>query len=298
MHDFSAEILKLCKRKSTWFLGAMLFITVLLFSYVLVYALSTALPAEGGASSGALQEGVKGSATQVKAQSEDQRAQEALLANLLPENLVSSLLPISSSIGGTVSLILGVLIIGSEYKWGTLKTVLAQRSSRATVLLGKLLAAGTALVLFVLLAFGAGFIGSFTISRLEHLTIHWPSIGNLAAGIGALWLVFMTWTTFGMLLAVLFRGSSLAIGVGLIYSLVLESMLAGPTAKFEVWEIVRTLLPGQSSSALAFSFSTTPEIPGNSTFLSPGLTALVLGTYVIGFFLLTVCILRNRDVGH
>lgn len=287
--DLAAELLKLGKRPSTWILGAILFVAVLLFSYVLIYALAAALPAAGEARAGDTQAGTS---------LEAQPSREELMGGLLPESLLESVLPASSGLGGTLALILGVLAVGSEYGWGTLKTVLTQGSGRVGVLFGKLLAVGVVLVGFVLLALAAGAIGSYGVALLEDSPVNWPPLGDLARGAGAAWLILTVWATLGAFLAVLFRGTSLAIGLGLVYALVLEAVITGLPAKNEALEEARKTLPGQSSSALAGSFGPpTQGAPGAPTLLDPGQATLVLILYVVVFCLLAALVLRGRDVG-
>ncbi|CAA9416820.1 MAG: hypothetical protein AVDCRST_MAG03-2258 [uncultured Rubrobacteraceae bacterium] len=274
--DLAAEWLKLRKRASTWVLGTVLFLSVLLFGYVLAYAFVATAPDAGGSPDG----------TSPAAQP----ALGEMLQDLLPENMVSNLLAATSGPGKILALVLGVMTVGSEYGWGTLKTILVQRSGRAGIAFGKLLAVGTALVAFVLAAFAAGAVGSCGVALVENVPVRWPGAGELVGGAVATWLILTTWAVLGAFLAALFRGTPIAVGVGLIYALVLEGIVASSPVENGVLKGALGMLPGQSSSSLASSFGPTAQSGGDSQ------AVLLLTFYVVGFSVATSLLLRARDV--
>ena len=107
---------------------------------------------------------------------------------------------------------MGALVAGSEYGWGTLKTILTQRPGRSAVLAGKLLAIVTAILVVVVGVFALNALWSWVIAATEDRAADWPSALELAKGIGAGWLVLGTWSLVGAALGILFRSTSLAIG--------------------------------------------------------------------------------------
>src|SRR5512133_1529461 len=128
--------------------------------------------------------------------------------------------------GGVFALMLGVFATGSEYGWDTLKTRFTQGPGRLRLFAAKLAALAVALVPFVLALFAAGAVSSFVIARIEDAPVHWPSAWLLVRAIGASWLILAVWAAPGALLGVLTRGTSLAIGVGILYALVIEGLLS------------------------------------------------------------------------
>ncbi len=64
------------------------------------------------------------------------------------------------------------------------------------------------------------------IARTEHAPVDWPGAGHLAAGLAAGWFVLVVWAAIGVLLATLTRGTAMAIGVGVVYALVIEGILS------------------------------------------------------------------------
>ena len=69
--------------------------------------------------------------------------------------------------GGVFALMLGVFAFGSEYGWGTLKTLFTQAPGRLRVFAAKLAALAIVLVPFVLALFAAGAVASYVIAQIE-----------------------------------------------------------------------------------------------------------------------------------
>ena len=225
-------------------------------------------------------------------------ASAALLPNLLPTNLVHWFVPTLSGLGGTLILVLAALIGGSEFGWSTLTTILTQRPGRLSVFTGKLLAIAVLLVLFVVLGYVAAAIGSLIVALLQHATVTWPPAADLARSAGAMFLIFAAWTAFGLGLAVLFRGTALAIGLGLAYALVIDRLVAAFSSISDIVKTVSQGLLGTNASALVdpFRASAIGEGTGAGAIAAPGQAAIVLGTYIVVFVVLAGILLQRRDV--
>ena len=281
--SFLAEFLKLRKRPAAWVLMLVWTTVVILFGYLFTYSFVSA-PAPEDAP-------------------REQRAQqeafsEELLSTLMPENLLENLFVNGTfAIGGAIVLILGALASGSEYGWGTLKTVLTQRPGRLGAFSGKLLALGAILVLFVLVGLAAGSLGSLVVARLEDAAVDWPPLRELAKGLGVGTLIFAVWGSLGFALAVLFRGTPLAIGLGLAYALAVENAIAALPIESEAFEDVRSLMLGENTSSVSGYFGSSSQAFGApEPLVEPGRAALVLTAYTVGFILLAAFFFRRRDV--
>jgi ABC-2 type transport system permease protein len=222
----------------------------------------------------------------------------ALLPSLLPTNLVHWFVPTLSSLGGTLILVLAALIGGSEFGWSTLKTILTQRPGRLSVFTGKLLAIAVLLVLFVVLGYVVAAIGSLIVALLQHATVTWPPATDLARSAGAMFLIFAAWTAFGLGLAVLFRGTALAIGLGLAYALVIDRLVAAFSSISDIVKTVSQGLLGTNASALVDPFrdSTIGEGTAAGAIAGPGQAAIVLSAYIVVFVVLAGILLQRRDV--
>lgn len=299
--SFQAEALKLRKRPAAWVL-ALIWVVIIAFSYFSTYAFTVNAPPPEAVGQGPNGEEVPAEVQQ-QMQEQEQAFNDAILESLYPENLVSNVLTGGvTNIGAALLLILGALVVGSEYGWGTLKTALTQRPNRLGVLLGKLMAFVVALVLFVALGFATAALCSFIIAQLQDASISWPSLTAFAKGFGAGTLIFAVWGAFGFALAALFRGTALAIGLGLAWILAVENLisgLAGPNSDNQTLETIRKALPGENSFSLAQSFgSALPEefSGGFQPLVDAGQAVWVLAAYAIGFVLISALLIWRRDI--
>ncbi len=279
--SFRAEFLKLRKRPATWVLVLVWATLVILFGYLLTYSFVSA-PEDAPREQRAQQEAFN----------------EELLTTLMPENLLENLFGNGTfAIGGAIVLILGSLAAGSEYGWGTVKTILTQRPSRLSTFFGKLLGLGVILVLFVLVGLAAGSLGSLAVASFEDAALDWPPVRELAKGLGVGSLIFAVWSTLGFALAVLFRGTPLAIGLGLAYALAVENAIAALPIESEAFEDFRRATLGENTTSVSAYFGSPPQAFGApEPLVEPGWAALILAAYTVGFILLAAFFFRRRNV--
>src|SRR5437870_5486477 len=109
--DIEVELSKLGRRPASWALRAIWVAMGVFFGYVLLHTQTAAHP----------------------------NLRAAILLEDMPSNAVSGY-PL---FGGAIALALAVLATGSEYGWGTLRTLLLQGPSRPTLLGAKLVALAT-----------------------------------------------------------------------------------------------------------------------------------------------------------
>jgi ABC-type transport system involved in multi-copper enzyme maturation permease subunit len=251
MTSVTAELLVVRKRSSTWILLGIWSALAVLFAYVIPYVeyLNGSGPGPGS------------------------------LEQLLPAQLAGNLVEGFPFFGGVIALMLGVLGLGSEYGWGTLKTLFIQREGRLHV------------------------FGAKLIALREGSAVDWPSAWLLVRTMGAGWLILAVWTSFGLLLAAVSRGTSLAIGVGILYALVIEGLISAfadavsflePVTEFFLRANAYSLVKG-----LGLSVS---EAAGNGPgafsgpYVATGQALLVLVAYMVAFLALSGVLLRRRDV--
>jgi ABC-type transport system involved in multi-copper enzyme maturation permease subunit len=225
---------------------------------------------------------------------------QGLLAELLPANVPDVLIQGTPMFGGALMMVLGAIVAGNGYGWGTWKTVFTQGPSRTSAVLGSL-AATTLLVIGVVLA---TLVMSFGISSLiavsESQTIVWPSFGSVASGVGAGFLVLEMWMLAGFLLGTLARGPALSVGLGLVWALVLENLLRGVGALLGPVEAFTRVLPGTAAGSLVGSLiEVTPGgdgTPGVLDTLSGMQATWTVAAYLLLLPLATLALVRRRDV--
>jgi ABC-type transport system involved in multi-copper enzyme maturation permease subunit len=225
------------------------------------------------------------------------------LSDVLPERLVGTLMGGFPFFGGVLALMLGVLTFGSEYGWGTLKTLFTQRPGRLQVFASKLLAVAVALIPFVLAVFALGALASSAIALREGADIAWPSASLVLRGLAAGWLILAVWASFGVLLAVLSRGTSLAIGIGILYALVIEGLLSALAGEIALLDrLVEFFLRANAYSLVTVLGVSADDVSNNGPgsfsgpFVEGTQALLVLGSYTACFLVLAGWLLRRRDV--
>jgi ABC-2 type transport system permease protein len=173
----------------------------------------------------------------------------------------------------------------------------------ANVLGAKLAAIAIGLVPFVVVLFAGGAVASVLIAGAEGAAVHWPPVWELVRGLGAGWFVLATWAAVGVVLAVASRGTSLAIGLGIVYALVIEGLLS-TLANEVAWldGLVEYFL-----RANAYSLVTAIGVPASSlrdngpgSFFGPFVgtwqAILVLSLYIACAVAVAAALLRRRDV--
>lgn len=271
----TAELLKLRKRPATWIIVGIWLALNLSFAYLFPYlSYRTGTPT-----------GPDGTAPAAQ-----------LLAEVLPANLVPNVLGGYPLFGGALVLILGALMTGSEYGFGTLKTVLIQRPRRTEVLGGML-----GVLAVVVLALGAASFAlsagaSSLIAAAESAPGTFPPATELARGLASGWLILGMWGLLGMLAGIVFRGTSLAIGLGLVWALVIENLIRGTAALLDVFDTVQRALPGVNAGSLVAVLGAGRGTPGVTAVVGGTQATVVLACYAIGFVLVAGILLTRRDV--
>jgi ABC-type transport system involved in multi-copper enzyme maturation permease subunit len=267
--------LLLRKRRSTWTLLAIWTALAMFFSYLLPYVEYRNGDIGGGAGQ----------------------------TPLLPDRLAGHLSGGFPFFGGVFALMLGVLALGSEYGWGTLRTILVQRPGRLHVFAAKLVALGVGLVPFVLAVFVLGTASSYAIAWSEGAAAGQPPAWDLVRALAAGWLILAVWAAFGVALGLLSRGTALAIGVGILYALVIEGLISAFVDQISLLEpLVQLFLRANAYSLVEGLGATTSgaATDGPGAFSGPyvgGTQALiVLVGYIGGFVLLSGVLLHRRDV--
>lgn len=270
--NVSAELLVLRKRAATWILLGIWAFMGVFFAYVVPYALDTE-----GAPRG--------------------------LAEFLPQSLAGTLIEGFPFFGGVFALMLGVFALGSEYGWDTLKTLFVQGPGRGSLFASKLVALGIVLVPFVLVQFAGGAIASVVIARIEDAPIVWPSAWLLLRAMAAGWLILAAWAALGVLLGVLTRGTSLAIGIGILYALVIEGLLSAFAQSVDVLEpLTQVFLRANGYSLSTALGASTQAIESNGPgsfggpFVDSAQALVVLALSIAGFLALAGALLRRRDL--
>ncbi|MDQ6900062.1 MAG: ABC transporter permease subunit [Candidatus Dormibacteraeota bacterium] len=274
-----SEWLKLWKRPAVWILLAILITLLVLLLYVVGWLSTRSLSGSVNLGPGV--------------------TKSDLLRTYYPPNFHRQLLSLSSSLGEVMALLLGVLAVGSEYGWGTLKTMLTQGPGRFSALAGKLAVIAILLVVYVLVSTAAAAATSAALGAADGAALQWPHPIDIAKALLASWLMLAWGAAFGVLLSILFRQSALAIGLGLAYILVIEALIFSLLRQTHssLLDNLQKVFPGPNATALTRSFGEPLHFANQPQPLVSGeQAALVLGAFVAGAILLSALLLRRQDV--
>jgi hypothetical protein len=279
LHSTRAELLRLRNWPAVWVtIGAWLTMNAM-FGYVFDYVTYTS-----GSNSF----------------SNEGESKAELLANLLPASVPDLLAQGMPMFGGAIMMVLGAIIAGNGYGWGTWKTVLTQGPSRSRVLLGSL-SATTALVAgLVAVTFLSDYVMSLSVALAESQSTSFPTLGDTAQAIGVAFLVMEMCALAGYLLGTLARGPALSVGLGLVWALVIENLLRGVGTSLSWVESFTHVLPGTASGSLVGQMigdvGGPNDTPGllDALSLERGLWTTV--AYAVALPLLTWWLVRRRDV--
>lgn len=267
-----AELTKQAYRPSSWLLLGIAALLTLTFAYVIPYA-GYAGAVDGGP------------------------AAERGLASMLPAQFVGSVVGGLPMFVGALSLIYGVLVAGSEYGYDTWKSVLAQQPSRLTVYGAKLVTVAVGTLAGVLTLFAVTAVASLVVAGVEGQDVVWPSAGELTVGAAAAWLVATMWGSLGVLLGIALRSVALPVGLGLVWLLAVQNLLAAIAAPMVPFIAdLQTFLPGPNAGALAAAVGASTQTPGVDAVVGAGHAALVVTAYLVAFCALGGWLLRRRDV--
>jgi hypothetical protein len=125
----------------------------------------------------------------------------------------------------------------------------------------------------------------------------WPSVAELGTGIGAGWLIATMWAALGGLLAVLLRGVAMPVGLGVVWLLAVQNLLATIAAPLLHWVAeLQKGLPGPNAGSLVAALGAPAATPGVEQVVGAGQAALVVAGYLVGFVLLAAAYVGRRDI--
>jgi ABC-2 type transport system permease protein len=223
----------------------------------------------------------------------------SIFDELLPAAVPNVLLQGMPMFGGALMLVLGGLVAGSGYGWGSWKTIFTQGPSRRTVIAGSMLTLTAFVVALVLLTLALCFAVSVTIALTEGADLVWPTAGAVLKSVLAGCLVLELWALVGYAVGTLARGPALAVGLGLVWTLVVENLLRGVGSLLGPIESLTHLLPGTAAGSLVGSLIGTQSgegTPGVLDALSGTRATWTIVAYLLASAMITLIVTERRDV--
>jgi ABC-2 type transport system permease protein len=284
IRSLRAELIRLGRWPATWVLCGTWLVLNLAFGYLLNYLAYRSDDGVGFAADA----------------SSPARAR-AVLAQMMPDSVPVTMVKELPLAGGALVLILGALAVGSGYGWGTWKTVFMTGPRRSVAVTGTLAALAVVVTGLVLTTFAVDLLVAYTVATAESQPVIWPTLADTARGLGAALLISGMWTAGGVLLGTLTRGPALAVGLGLVWTLVVENLLRGFAELLGPVEAATDVLPGTAAGSLAGALGAPTQDDPNGT---PGVTTAIggtaavalLGAYLLAFVVASLALKARRDV--
>jgi hypothetical protein len=175
--------------------------------------------------------------------------------------------------------------------------MLIQGPRRLSIYTAALLALALAVLAIVLSIFAFGALTSTAIALSQSEAIDWPSVSELARGIASGWLILMTWCLLGVMLAFVFRGMALPIGLGVVWILGVENLIVNVAAALlDFADELQKFLPGVNAGSLVSALGGRDDTPGVNAVVDGTQATLVLASYAIVFAVVAGLALQRRDV--
>ncbi len=272
-----AELLRLSKWPVTWVITGVWLTLNVSFGYVFDY-LSYRDAVSGG----------------------NQQVATALLPQLSLAGVPSTMVAGLPMFGSALVLILAALSTGSGYGWNTWRTVFTQGPRRLSALGGTMLALAVLLAILAVLTLLADLAASSIVMTVASQDLTWPGLGALAEGLGGALLIVATWGAAGAMIGVVARSPALAVGLGLVWGLVVENLLRGVASALGPLESVTHVLPGTAAGSLAGALGAATEseaggAPGVLNTLTGVESITLLAVYLVVFAMSAAIVVSRRD---
>lgn len=251
-------------------------VMVAVFAVLVPYVVYLALPASSGQDTGAILDGV------------------------LLESSATAVLGSYPMFGGAVMLIFGILVAGPEYRWGTWTARFTQGPTRTQVVLAKAVVAALVAAAMTVGAHVLATLASAGVTAVEGRALTLPPLTQTLGALAGSALIAAVWTVVGLGLSIVLRGTTLALIVGLVWSLALENVVSGLAQVVSALEPVRHALLGVASGSLVSGLGAPAQdaggTPGVVSVLSTPTALLVMAAYAAVALLAATLLARRRDI--
>jgi ABC-2 type transport system permease protein len=193
-------------------------------------------------------------------------------------------LTVLSRPAGVIVLSLWAMAVATDYSTGLIRIVVQAYSRRVRLLTGKIAALAAFTVIAATIAYLVMVFCARPLARLEGIDVeHWKTdfASHFFKGYLDFTVAMLVWGLIGLLLAVLTRSSAIAIGIGIGFLLVVESLImivAANAAKY---------LPGGTLTTL---------VQGGTDGFSWGAAAGVVVLYGVIAAGVSLLVFRSRDI--
>jgi ABC-2 type transport system permease protein len=227
-----------------------------------------------------------------------EQAMNEALRELRPDRVQGFGVQIVSGFGSVMLILFGASHIGTEFGWGTLRTLLAHGAGRGAFLGAKVLSLALYAALFVFVGVVAAIVGSYVVAAIAGADASGLDVGAIANAAARAYYTFLPYMALALVIAVWSRSAGAGIAAGLLVYFA-EGLVAQLLVSLnrDYATIVNYGL-SRNVGALVRAAAGTTSIPDPSAIALPdqAQAALLLGIYTVVFLVLAYWRLRSRDV--
>jgi len=228
-------------------------------------------------------------------------AEEAMnetLLELRPDHVQNFGVQIVSGIGSVMLIVFAASHMGTEFGWGTLRTLLAHGAGRGAFLGAKLLSVALFALIFMFVGVVAAIAGSYVAASVAGVDASGLDLGAVAGAAGRSYYTFLPYLALASLIALVARSAGAGIAAGLVVYFA-ESLVAQLLVSLnrDFATIVNYGI-SRNASALTRVAVTTSASPQTNfgTLPDQGQAAVVLAVYTVLFVAIAFWRLRSRDI--
>ena len=222
-----------------------------------------------------------------------------VLATIVPSGVANTLPQGMPLFGGAIMMVLGAIVAGNGYGWGTWKTVFTQGPSRVAALLGSMWAVVVLVAGLVVATLVCDTLLALGVAGLESQPVTWSHAGDLLQSFGGGLLVMEMWAMAGYFLGTVARSPAVSVGLGLVWALVIEGLLRGVGTSLQAVAVFTHFLPGTAAGSLIGSIvgAGGPDAtPGLLDTLSATRAVVTVAAWAVVLPLASLWLVRRRDV--
>jgi ABC-2 type transport system permease protein len=227
-----------------------------------------------------------------------EQAMNETLRELRPDRVQGFGVQIVSGFGSVMLIVFGASHVGTEFGWGTLRTLLAHGAGRGAFLGAKVLSLALYAALFVFVGVVAAIVGSFVVAAIAGADASGLDLGAIANAAARAYYTFLPYMALALVIAVWSRSAGAGIAAGLVVYFA-EGLVAQLLVSLnrDYATIVNYGL-SRNVGALIRGAAGTTTLPDPSAVALPdqGQAAIVLAVYTAVFVVLAYWRLRSRDV--
>ena len=280
----SSEIYRLVRRWMPWIMLGLIVVTAFLFYFLIWASINAQLQA---VKSGTIPAPPEGTAQLTET-----------LRQIAPDRVAQFGVGIVAGLGSVMLIVFAASHVGTEFGWGTFRTLLAHGASRSGFLVAKTVSLVLYAFVFIVVGTLAAIGASYAVSAVAGISfgsgVDLAEVARVAAKSGYTFLPYMA---LALAIAVWSKSAGAGIAAGLVVYFA-EGLVATILVSLnkDYAQIVNWGLSRNASALTRAGAAAAGQDPTASTLPDPTRAAIVLGAYCVIFIVLAYWRLRSRDV--